>query len=300
MPNGIYKFENNINHMIYIGQAVDLDERRKKHIRNIKDLNRTEDFYVKGLRPYGIENFSYEILESFSDTDYDPDRLNKLEIYYIEKFDSYHNGYNMNPGGHGGNGIMRRIPIRQYSLQGDFIKEFSCANEAARIINGNRGNILLCCRQQRNQSDGYQWRYASENIDKLSDISLEVTQYNRPVLQYDLQGNFIKEFSSLQEASEETGTQKATLCAVCKQVPQKKTANGFQWKYKDNDKHIILNIDKSVYQIDKETNEIIKQFKTATEASKELKISRGSIGDCLSGRRKSAGGFKWIYIKDYK
>ena len=31
MSCGIYKYENLINHKIYIGQAVDLQERYKKH-----------------------------------------------------------------------------------------------------------------------------------------------------------------------------------------------------------------------------------------------------------------------------
>ena len=33
MACGIYKFENNINHMVYIGQTIDLESRYKKHFR---------------------------------------------------------------------------------------------------------------------------------------------------------------------------------------------------------------------------------------------------------------------------
>ena len=42
---GIYKYENSINHMVYIGQAIDLVERHKKHYRNIADNNHQEDIY---------------------------------------------------------------------------------------------------------------------------------------------------------------------------------------------------------------------------------------------------------------
>lgn len=38
MSCGIYKFENKINGMIYIGQAIDLQERYKKHLKNMRDL----------------------------------------------------------------------------------------------------------------------------------------------------------------------------------------------------------------------------------------------------------------------
>ena len=56
MPCGIYKYENLITHQIYIGQAINLHERYKKHKNNIADLNHNEDFYI-ALREYGLENF---------------------------------------------------------------------------------------------------------------------------------------------------------------------------------------------------------------------------------------------------
>ena len=65
---GIYKFENNINHKIYIGQSINLEERKNKHHKNMKDLSHQEIFY-KALRKYGWENFTFEVTESFDDFD---------------------------------------------------------------------------------------------------------------------------------------------------------------------------------------------------------------------------------------
>ena len=48
---GIYKFENKINKMIYIGQAINLNERYNKHLKNINDKNRKEDLYI-GIREF--------------------------------------------------------------------------------------------------------------------------------------------------------------------------------------------------------------------------------------------------------
>lgn len=59
---GIYKYENPINHMVYIGQAIDLQERHKKHRYNISDKTHQEDIY-KAFREFGFDNFKYEILE---------------------------------------------------------------------------------------------------------------------------------------------------------------------------------------------------------------------------------------------
>ena len=38
-------------------------------------------------------------------------------------------------------------------------------------------------------------------------------------------------------------------------------------------------------------------FDSATDAARELNISRGNIFSCLNGKRKTAGGFIWEYVK---
>jgi hypothetical protein len=46
------------------------------------------------MRKYGLENFSFEIIEECSKED-----LDSRERYWIKKFDSYYNGYNQTSGG---------------------------------------------------------------------------------------------------------------------------------------------------------------------------------------------------------
>lgn len=48
----------------------------------------------KAFQKYGIENFIFEVLEECSILE-----LSEKEKYYIEKFDTYFNGYNMTAGG---------------------------------------------------------------------------------------------------------------------------------------------------------------------------------------------------------
>ena len=43
--NGIYKFENLINHKCYIGQTSNFEDRYKKHMYNINDLSHQEILY---------------------------------------------------------------------------------------------------------------------------------------------------------------------------------------------------------------------------------------------------------------
>lgn len=95
--SGIYKIENKINGKIYIGQSVDVFRRLKKHLWDINKDNNT--YLARALNRYGIENFTYEIIEICS-----PEELDEKEINYIKQYHSYVNdpdggGYNLNTGG---------------------------------------------------------------------------------------------------------------------------------------------------------------------------------------------------------
>ena len=94
MSCGIYKIENNVNHMIYIGQSIDIENRFIQHKNNKNNY----DIHV-ALREYGIENFSFDIIELCSEKE-----LNEREIYWISYYNCQKpNGYNCTPGGTGWN-----------------------------------------------------------------------------------------------------------------------------------------------------------------------------------------------------
>lgn len=54
---------------------------------------------------------------------------------------------------------------------------------------------------------------------------------------------------------------------------------------------------KSVSAYDKKTLVFVKSYDSITEAEKELGLSKGSIGQALSGRIKTSGGYIWKYNK---
>lgn len=65
---GIYKIENLINHKVYIGQSINIKIRWKNHLKVSKNPNSNCYEYplYKAFRKYGINNFSFEILEECS------------------------------------------------------------------------------------------------------------------------------------------------------------------------------------------------------------------------------------------
>lgn len=98
---GIYKWENKINHKCYIGQAKDLNRRLTHHFSNIK-TNRYNNPLYKAVAKYGINNFDITIVEVLEASDDLNERLDEREIYYIEYYKSYKEGYNQTKGGDGG------------------------------------------------------------------------------------------------------------------------------------------------------------------------------------------------------
>lgn len=94
---GIYKITNKLNGKCYIGQSVNIEHRWIEHKSRALHLSKhscTALYFA--IRKYGIDNFQFEVIEETS-----IDKLNEREIYWINYFNSYYNGYNETLGGEG-------------------------------------------------------------------------------------------------------------------------------------------------------------------------------------------------------
>lgn len=85
---GIYKITNLRTLESYIGQSLDIENRFKEHI------NHKNSIIGREIEKYGINNFSFEVLEECDYID-----LDRLEQFYIKAYDSIENGYNRIKGG---------------------------------------------------------------------------------------------------------------------------------------------------------------------------------------------------------
>ena len=95
----IYKITNKINNKCYIGQTIkSAEERWKEHKAHAfgsheNDQNKT---LYKAIRKYGLENFTFEVLQDNIETH---EQLDKAEIYWIDFYNSFLKGYNETSGG---------------------------------------------------------------------------------------------------------------------------------------------------------------------------------------------------------
>jgi len=97
----VYKIENIMNSKVYIGYtSLSINERLHKHYTNA--LYGKKSKLYESIRKNGISNFKLSQLFS-SDS---KEEALKMEIFFIEKYDSFKNGYNMTLGGDGGDCTM--------------------------------------------------------------------------------------------------------------------------------------------------------------------------------------------------
>lgn len=90
---GIYGFKNKLNNKWYIGQSRNIEARIKYgHINNTNDTDINSFDYI--LHSVGVENFEIHYLIECKLED-----LNFWERHFVEKYDSYNNGYNRTEGG---------------------------------------------------------------------------------------------------------------------------------------------------------------------------------------------------------
>ena len=91
----IYMYKNKLNGMAYVGQTIcSFEHRLSAHLAS---TDMACSYIDRALHKYGKENFEFIVLEN----NIPNDLLDEKEIYYIKKYDTFNNGYNLTLGGQG-------------------------------------------------------------------------------------------------------------------------------------------------------------------------------------------------------
>ena len=80
---------------VYVGQTNNSRRRKKDHFRYLKRGQHHSSYMQAAYNKYGRRAFWFEVLE----TDLSIEQANQREIYWIEVFDSFYNGFNATSGG---------------------------------------------------------------------------------------------------------------------------------------------------------------------------------------------------------
>lgn len=193
--SGIYKISNIKNGDFYIGSSININNRRNKHLFELKKDIHNNSHLQRAWKKYGENNFQFETIELC-----DNHQLIEKEQYYID---------NLNP--------KYNICKMAYSTIGRKASE-----ETKLKMSKSHRNFKHSEESKKKLSIAHKGKKLSEEHK----LSISKTQM-KPILQFDKLGNFIKEWNSVIEAT----IVFKNVCATLK--GKRKTCGGFIWKYKN-------------------------------------------------------------------
>lgn len=245
--NGIiYLVINKITGRMYVGQTMrEWVERKQEHWNKAYGKSKSYTKFYNDLRDYGWDSFYPVFLEENIST---KKMLNKLEIYWIAKLNTFKNGLNSDRGGgstwgyrhkeeskkkmslaqqgeKGSSAILTEVQVREIKPQliaGLSIREIARNYDVAPSTIQN----IKCCRT---------WSHVmpelNEQLIRLVELDRQKNR-KKVVLQLDKQTlEVIAEYSSAYEAFKETGIQNAHIGSCC--LGKRTYAGGYIWRYRE-------------------------------------------------------------------
>jgi hypothetical protein len=199
--------------------------------------------------------------------------------------------------------------VSQYNLQGKWMRTFSSAAEAERATNIFATSIGHTASGGLISAGGFVWGWGKGKEVDVESMRKERKakhrlRYGQKVTQYDLQGNRIEHFPSLQDAHAATGAHETAIRMVIKGVY--KSAKGYYWKAG----HGKQKIDMSGYKWGKQSmaaaqskkikqftldGKLLRIFPSIKDAAQSIKVSPSCIIDACKGIQRTSGEYKWGY-----
>lgn len=212
----IYCYTNNINNKKYIGQSKDIKRRCKPS--NYKGCTK----FYNAIKKYGIENFSFIILED----NLTLEEANNREEYYIQYYNTIQNGYNLKSGGL--NNEYSSESKQKMSNSCSTKRKIQCVEtgiiyDSAMDVEKKLGffntNIISACSGKLITAYGYHWIFVDNPIihkkdrRKKSVICIETGEV----------------FDSAAQAAREKNCSRPNISHCC--AGKLSSAGGYTWKF---------------------------------------------------------------------
>ena len=240
----IYKIENIINNKVYIGQTSQERGFKDRYCRKGKGIERVYNSYLyeqkhnryynihlfKAIEKYGFDAF---VVDEIFDVALTECELNEKEIFYIEKFDSFRNGYNSTLGGDGTSGYKpptgknhkQSIRVCQITPDGKLVKIWDSFGDIQRELGLCKGAIANVCTNRKETSGGFVWVYAKDYNPNIDYSRIPKTRggrnFTKAILYLDSNNNILEEFDSAIEAAKRLGISKQEVSKICKHQRKK-------------------------------------------------------------------------------
>jgi group I intron endonuclease len=267
----VYAHINKVNGKMYVGITSQEVQKRWGYGAGYSE----SPYFNNAINKYGWNNFDHEIIAEHL-TEKEAKNFEKRLIKELQlRNDRF--GYNLTNGGDGISGYKHtketKEKLRNISL--------NMSEETKRKMVLHKLGVPLTEEHKKNISKG------------------DFNKGIKPIVQYNINGVFIKKWDSLKDASNELEIQISDISSCCH--GNKKSAGGFMWRFYNGN---ISNIEsystkhKIVLQFDINNN-FVKEWNSLNDIALYLNISNaGNISSVCNGKRDKAYGYIWRYKEE--
>lgn len=205
--------------------------------------------------------------------------------------------------------------ITQYNMQGEKIKTYPSSTIAGIQTGISRSHISNRASGTEFSAGGFIWRYGNDNQIEITPM-LEKTEQRRKrnkeefgekVTQYKMNGKRVAVFTTINDAAKNIGISRSCISQVIKKKAS--SAGGFYWLKGNGPEMIDLSNhqygevlrakmrQRPVEQYSKE-GEYLQLFNSIKDAAHAVNVNTTTVIGALTGKHKTAGGYKWKYAKN--
>lgn len=235
---GIYTITNLIDGKMYIGRSVNLSIREKEHFADLKDNTHYSDRLQRAVNKYGIENFKFEVL-----IECDIEQLCSEEHYWCNLLDTHNRdrGYNIAPTHPhkkvcwDEESIKKRENTRKENAE---TRGYYCTTETLKkksevAKRQSRAHLSINSLTEWRKNNppahtGYKHSDEAKEKMRLRKLGKKASQtakenmrsavrvkHEKAIIQLTLDGEFIAEYKSIQDASIAVNRNFANISQVC-------------------------------------------------------------------------------------
>lgn len=224
--SGIYRIVNTISKKSYVGSSVSLNDRRDNHFSELRNNVHYNTHLQRAWNKYGKHCFLFEILEKCN-----VNQLAKREGYWCNLLNVFDRkfGYNKAVIDLQGTHIvseetkLKLLYVHIGRKASDETRRKQSLAKKGKVAHPNTITTLLKFKKSGLQNEEHEKKFREAR--------------KRIVLQFDLEGNFIKEYPSIAEADKELpGRNWANIVACCN--GRQRTCKDFKWQYKTQDNEL--------------------------------------------------------------
>lgn len=193
--SNIYIIKNKINNKVYIGLTTRcIQIRFKEHLKLLK--SNENQIIHKAIKKHGKENFYVELLEEC-----DKNILDEKEKFYIKKYNSIQNGYNVTLGGRGYTPVPTTIKPSIVNEIINLYKEGQSLRNLETIYKINKSKISLLLKNNNITIRNKNNRILNNkiNIDELKVLLINNKSYKDIAIHFNVSRNAISKAVSRNE-----------------------------------------------------------------------------------------------------